>query len=83
MIRLYCRKNHKQNDLCADCHTLLAYAHQQLENCCFADAKPTCKKCIKHCYSAARRQEIKQVMRYSGPRLVFYDPLAFIKHILK
>lgn len=82
MIRLYCRLNHKQADLCADCSALLVYAHKRLDACAFKDEKPICKKCPTHCYAKAQREKIKQVMRFSGPRMIIYQPLTFIKHII-
>jgi len=82
MISLYCRKKEKQVELCDDCQALKEYALKRLDKCHFGESKPACKKCPIHCYSPAQREKIRAVMRYSGPRLFLYDPMAAIKHLL-
>lgn len=83
MIRLYCRLNHKQKELCPECFTLLEYARARLDLCPFGNQKPMCKKCSIHCYGTNQREQIKQVMRFSGPRILFYEPVTYLKHLLK
>lgn len=79
MIRLYCKHNHS-TELCAGCEELIRYAHAQLDTCVFGKEKPSCRQCVVHCYTAERREKIRQVMRYSGPRIWFYQPFYFLKH---
>jgi hypothetical protein len=83
MIRLYCRLKHKQKHLCGDCKALNEYAQRKLDDCCFGDSKPACKKCIVHCYTPQKREKIKEIMRFSGPKMLFYYPLDVIKHSLR
>jgi hypothetical protein len=80
MIRLYCRLNHKQEDTCNTCNELVEYAHQKLDKCIYTEEKPACKSCKVHCYSPIKRKEIQQIMRFSGPRMLLYAPLDFLKH---
>ncbi|MFX1367510.1 MAG: nitrous oxide-stimulated promoter family protein [Promethearchaeota archaeon] len=81
MINYYCEKKHSSNEgLCADCTQLLEYSHQRLERCSFGEGKPTCRKCTVHCYKPDMRNEIRSVMRYSGPRLVLKAPISWIRH---
>jgi len=80
MIRLYCRLNHKQHDICAHCAQLVKYTHGKLDLCVFGEQKPACKKCNIHCYSSENREKVKEIMRFSGPRMLFYHPLDFLKH---
>ena len=82
MIRLYCEKKHDSNKraLCSDCQELLEYSHQRLEQCQFQEEKPTCRKCPVHCYRPTKRDEIRRVMRFSGPRLALRAPLDWIRH---
>jgi hypothetical protein len=82
MIRLYCEKKHVPSDssLCFECQNLLEYSHQRLEQCQYQDDKPTCRKCPVHCYRPTMREEIRRVMRFSGPRLVLRAPLDWIRH---
>ena len=82
MIEIYCRKKHKgHNKLCGDCQKLLDYAHFRLSHCRFGDDKTTCGKCKIHCYKKDMREKVKDVMRFSGPRLILYKPIELIKHM--
>ena len=35
-----------------------------------------------HCYKPEMRERIRQVMRYSGPRMITKHPVAAIRHLL-
>ncbi|MDY4942217.1 MAG: nitrous oxide-stimulated promoter family protein [Candidatus Limisoma sp.] len=83
MIRLYCRKCEGNAELCLNCRELLAYAHGRLSACRFGNRKPTCKKCPIHCYRPQMKEQIRMVMRWSGPRMLFYHPLAAVRHLLR
>ena len=82
MIHIYCEKKHDSSgvQLCTACQDLLQYSHQRLTNCQFGEEKPTCRKCPVHCYRPTMRDEIRNVMRFSGPRLIFRAPVEWIKH---
>jgi len=82
MIRLYCEKKHSpaSGTLCSECQNLLEYAHLRLEKCQYQEDKPTCRKCPVHCYKLTMREEIRQVMRFSGPRLALRAPMDWIRH---
>ena len=86
MLRLYCRAHHAPVDaadgLCGDCRTLRDYAEKRLKSCPFGDAKPTCAKCLVHCYSAERREQVRVVMRWAGPRMLRFHPILGIRHLL-
>lgn len=83
MIRLYCRAHHKSGALCADCSQLLAHASQRLGACRFGQEKPTCQNCTVHCYHPRMKERIRQVMRYSGPRLLLRHPILALSHVLR
>lgn len=84
MIRIYCRSKHHCKDvLCRDCQELEQYAYARLECCKFGEEKPTCKKCPIHCYKKDMKEKIQIVMRFSGPRMIFYSPMSAISHFLK
>ena len=84
MINIYCRKKHKhKNGLCEDCQELLEYAHKRLDFCKFGNEKSFCSKCPIHCYKKDMKVKIKDVMKFSGPRLIIYSPMQFIKHIFE
>ena len=69
---VYCRR-HRHNQgtpgLCTGCQELVDYARARLERCPY-DPKPKCKKCPTHCYKPALREQMKQVMRFSGMHFV-------------
>jgi predicted amidophosphoribosyltransferase len=84
MIELYCRSHHLPPDspLCPDCQSLAEYAHQRIDRCPYGLNKPTCAKCPIHCYRQDRREEIRPVMRYSGPRMLLHHPILAILHLV-
>ncbi len=79
MIHIYCRAHHA-TDHCEECEGLLAYARLRLERCRFGAEKPTCAKCPVHCYQSQRRQQMKAVMRYAGPRMLWRHPILSLCH---
>ncbi|HMN14067.1 MAG TPA: nitrous oxide-stimulated promoter family protein [Bellilinea sp.] len=83
MVRLYCRQNHHTTrELCADCQSLQDYALLRLEKCPFQEGKTTCAKCPVHCYKPDMREKVRQVMRYSGPRMMLRHPLMTVQHLI-
>lgn len=85
MIHLYCRKNHKEyhdGHLCDSCQELLEYSQSRSQHCPFMEQKTFCANCKVHCYKPEMREKIRQVMRYSGPRMLFYHPLLAIWHLI-
>ncbi len=81
MIGIYCRAHHSAApSLCGECQALLDYAGARLERCRFGAEKPTCAHCPVHCYQSARREEIKAVMRYAGPRMIWQHPVLSLGH---
>ncbi|MBE9564871.1 MAG: nitrous oxide-stimulated promoter family protein [Proteobacteria bacterium] len=83
MVRIYCHDHHKtSDDLCVDCLVLQDYAHHRLDACPFNDAKPACNKCTVHCYSSKMSERVIEIMRYSGPRMIFRHPLLSLIHLL-
>ena len=85
MIVLYCTAYHtaQKDQLCDDCQDLEAYAHQRINRCPFGLGKPTCAKCPIHCYRADHREQIRQVMRYAGPRMLLHHPILALHHLRK
>lgn len=85
MIGLYCRGRHgtKKGALCASCAALAAYAEARSDRCPFMESKTFCSNCKVHCYQPDMREAIRQVMRYSGPRMLFHHPGMAIRHGLE
>lgn len=83
MIRIYCRDQHVQSvGLCAACEELRDYAMQRLDRCVYGNEKPTCANCPIHCYKKDRREQIRVVMRYAGPKMLLKHPLLAVWHLL-
>lgn len=85
MINIYCNKkhNHKKGELCSECSELLAYAHKRLDFCKFGEEKKFCSKCQIHCYKKDMKAKIKEVMKFSGPRLIIHNPIDVMRHIIE
>lgn len=84
MIAIYCKKKHKGKDkLCEECATLLEYARNRSDKCPFMETKTFCSNCKVHCYKIDMREKIRQVMRFSGPRMIFYHPVLAIRHVIE
>jgi len=82
MIRLYCKKKHHEASLCSECSGILEYAMKKLNKCPFEENKPTCIYCKIHCYQKEQREKIRQIMRFSGPKMIFHHPVLAIFHII-
>jgi hypothetical protein len=83
MIGCYCEgQHHPKKPLCPECQRLLDYAALRLERCRFGAEKPVCVKCPVHCYQPARREQIRAVMRYAGPRMLWRHPVLSLRHWL-
>lgn len=83
MMKIYCRDQHGATAaLCSECQGLLNYAKVRLDRCRFGEEKPTCAKCPVHCYQRDRREQIKVMMRYAGPRMLWEHPIMSLRHWL-
>ena len=82
MIELWCRKKHCGVPLCEECRTLLDYSLARLDHCRFGEKKTKCHKCAVHRYKTEMRAKIREVMRYSGPRMILYHPLEALRYMI-
>lgn len=71
----------KQVDLCASCVKLLAHALVKRANCPM-HPKPSCKNCPEHCYHPTYRKRIREVMKFSGRKLLLSGRLDYLLHLL-
>jgi hypothetical protein len=92
MIKKYCSGRHKKErkaqnlkrgELCEECKALKEYALFRLEKCPFKVNKQFCSFCKIHCYKPEYRQEIKKVMQYAGPRMIFTHPIFSLSHVVQ
>ena len=91
MILLYCKKQHKplrkasrlgKTELCPECAELENYARMRSDQCPFMETKTFCSNCKVHCYKPEMRERIRDVMRFSGPRMMLHHPCAAMHHVI-
>lgn len=75
MVKKYCKEIHNENELCSNCSELLDYAKKRLLKCPFLKNKPVCSNCDIHCYNTHKQEEIKNVMRTVGPKMIYTNTL--------
>jgi hypothetical protein len=92
-IEVYCKSNHqnmkkgiwKDNlscitiELCNECIEIMNYSANRL-SLCPLDPKPSCKNCTVHCYAPEQRKKIKEIMRFSGIKLIKKGRLDYLFH---
>ena len=67
--------------LCPDCWALVEYALEKRFKCPL-DPKPSCKHCRIHCYSKEYRARIREIMAFSGRRMIMRGRLDYLWHYL-
>ena len=82
MIGLYCRHHLGLETVPEEYERLADYACRRLDHCRYGEGKTSCKKCSTHCYAPKEREAIRRIMRWTGPRMFFYAPMAAIRHFL-
>ena len=83
MIGMYCKKHHGMNGkLCDACRELNDYALRRIDYCKFGENKPACSVCPVHCYKTDKLEQIRKVMRFAGPRMIFSHPFLATMHVL-
>jgi len=95
-VRVYCAAEHagqaavelpdnlavmfpKGVPLCSDCTAMIEYSLLKRRNCPL-DPKPSCKHCHIHCYSKEYRARIRQIMAFSGRRMIMRGRLDYLWH---
>lgn len=83
MFEIYCQGRHgTRGALCPDCQGVLDYAFKRIDKCPYAETKPTCKNCVTHCYAKEMQTKVKEIMRFSGPRMPLRHPILTLGHYL-
>ncbi|WP_299998529.1 nitrous oxide-stimulated promoter family protein [uncultured Cedecea sp.] len=82
MIALYERNNPDAVSCPEHYQALYEYAVKRLDKCVFGEEKPACKQCPVHCYQPAKREEMKKIMRWAGPRMLWHHPILAIRHLI-
>ncbi len=89
MIQIYCHRkcgrhtaDGTSKGLCTECQELFDYAVVRLNKCPFQEEKSTCANCKVHCYKPEMRERIRDVMRYSGPFMLYRHPYLAFMHLV-
>jgi hypothetical protein len=95
-VRIYCRAKHglrfeakvelrhlsgKKTLLCDECAALVEYAVHKRSSCPL-DPKPSCRSCHIHCYGMEYRARIREIMSFSGRRMILRGRLDYLLHYL-
>ncbi len=84
MIKIYCKYHHRTKEkLCPECQKLADYARVRTDKCPFMENKTFCSNCKEHCYSPAMRERIREVMKFSGPVMLFHNPILATNHVIQ
>ena len=65
---------------------ILDFVHEQgglnmhIEKRPFMETKTFCSQCKVHCYKKDKREQIRKVMRFSGPRMLVYHPIMAVSY---
>jgi hypothetical protein len=65
--------------ICLACADLLEHGMKK-RGACPLDPKPTCKNCHVHCYTPAQRQKVREIMAYSGKKMILRGRLDYLWH---
>ena len=71
----------RELSLCEDCRKLLVHAFVKRSHCPM-DPKPQCKHCPSHCYHPTYRAQIREVMQFSGKKMLLSGRLDYLFHLL-
>lgn len=86
MLQIYCKAHcgdvARNGGLCQQCSALVDYAEQKLDRCPYGETKPDCGRCPIHCYKPEPREQIREAMRYAGPRMMLYHPIEALLHLI-
>jgi len=93
-VEVYCKGRHGSTErapftlpaglgerrFCPECSTFMQYAVTRRLKCPLEAEKPTCKHCRIHCYNKANLEKVKEIMAYSGRKLMLRGRLDYIWH---
>ncbi len=68
-----------EETICPDCAALLEHGMQK-RSLCPLEPKPSCKSCHIHCYTPEYRLKIREIMAYSGRRMIMQGRIDYLWH---
>lgn len=66
--------------VCSECTAFMEYAVTKRIKCPLEAEKPSCKHCRIHCYGKAQREKVREIMSYSGRKLMMLGRLDYVWH---
>jgi hypothetical protein len=72
----------KRLKLCPGCADLLRYG-LTMRLRCKQEPKPMCKKCLNPCYKPEYRETIREVMKFSGMRMIRRGRIDLLYHYFR
>ncbi len=84
MVQIYCDRHHVaefSQNICPICREFLDYALYRVQQCRYRELKPACSECPTHCYKPAPREAAREIMKFSGPKMLFRHPILAILHL--
>lgn len=83
MTEIYCHAHHHTKEgLCPECEEFYLYAVKRIACCPFGEDKPVCGKCKIHCFGKGFKEKAKEIMAFSGPKLLFKHPWLSMRHVM-
>ena len=83
MTEMYCRAHHGTREgMCPECEEFYLYAVKRIACCPFGDKKPVCGKCKIHCFGKGFKEKAKEIMAFSGPKLIYKHPWLSMRHLI-
>lgn len=93
-VEVYCHGKHRaaahtpvalpsglgERRLCPACTAFLEYAITKRLRCPLEAEKPSCKHCRIHCYDQLHRAMVREIMAYSGRKLMMRGRLDYLWH---
>lgn len=93
-VEVYCAGKHRDAEqtpialpaglggrtLCPECASFLEYAITKRLRCPLEAEKPTCKHCRIHCYDKPHLEKVREIMSYSGRKLMMMGRVDYLWH---
>lgn len=85
--RIYCKAHHQGTEqdeagLCPSCREAVESTFARAANCPNHQTN-NCEDCEVKCQRGDAQKRIKQIMRYSAPRMIFCHPLMTLEYLRK
>ena len=81
MTEIFCHAHHDTKEgMCPECEDFYLYAVKRLACCPFGEKKPVCGSCKIHCFGKGYKEKAKEIMAFSGPRLILKHPYLSFRH---